>query len=60
MDDASALETFLEMMVAERGARALTVAAYRHDLVQVGAHVARSGATLCDADSAALRRYLAY
>jgi integrase/recombinase XerD len=51
------LEAFLEMLAAERGAAALTLAAYRNDLVHFGrflAGIALEGATTED-----VRRYLA-
>ena len=52
------VEAFLEMIVAERGAVANTVAAYRHDLGDLAAFLARRGGGLETADSAALRAYL--
>jgi len=56
---ASALvENFLEMMSAERGASANTLAAYRRDLVDAeGALMARK-VSLRDADAAEVKRYL--
>jgi integrase/recombinase XerD len=53
------LEAFLEMLAAERGAAALTLAAYRNDLDQVAGFLKRRGATLKSASSDDLRRYLA-
>jgi integrase/recombinase XerD len=53
-----ALEAFLEMLAAERGAARLTLTAYRNDLVALGGFLAASGAALETADAAALHRYL--
>lgn len=50
------LERFLEMLLAERGAAANTVEAYRRDLGDLSAFLRADPA---DADSAALQRYLA-
>ena len=47
------------MLAAERGAARLTLAAYRNDLTDLSAFLAASGATLDNADSAALHAYLA-
>jgi integrase/recombinase XerD len=52
------LDAFLDMMVAERGASANTRDAYRRDLLDAGAFLARSGVPLHDASSDDLRRYL--
>ncbi len=52
-------EAFLEMMSAERGASANTLAAYRRDLTDYGAFLAGDGRDYLRADVAALRRYLA-
>jgi len=49
------IEAFLEMMSAERGAAANTLASYRHDLEDAAVHV---GGDLAAADAAALRAYL--
>ncbi len=54
----SRVEAFLEMLVAERGAAANTVAAYRQDLIDCGAFVARRGRTLEAADADDVRAYL--
>ncbi len=53
------VETFLEMMSAERGAAANTLAAYRRDLDDLAGYLASAGASLASADAAALRGYLA-
>jgi integrase/recombinase XerD len=51
------LEPFLEMLAAERGAARLTIAAYRNDLLDAAASLARG--TLDAASSDDLRAYLA-
>ncbi len=54
-------EAFLELLLAERGASANTVMAYRRDLEDAASFLAgagRSRATLDDATTADLRRYL--
>lgn len=53
------LESFLEMLIAERGAAANTVEAYRRDLEDFAAFMARRSAALESADVAALRAYFA-
>src|SRR5579885_1379231 len=53
------LEAFLEMLLAERGAAANTVEAYRRDLEDFAGFLARRGRALVAADGAALRDYLA-
>lgn len=53
------LETFLEMLVAERNAAANTEAAYRRDLVDFQAFLAKRGGSLATADGDAIRAYLA-
>jgi len=52
--DAALLEAFLEMLAAERGASANTLAAYRRDLADFREQVA----TLSSASAAELRNYL--
>jgi len=54
-----AVENFLEMMSAERGAAGNTLDAYRRDLEHVAAFLARRQCALRDAASADLRAYLA-
>jgi len=51
-----AIEAFLEMLAAERGAARLTIAAYQHDLLDLARFL---GSDIAAADSSALRRYLA-
>lgn len=53
------LESFLEMLIAERGASANTVEAYRRDLSDFAGFLAKRGTALEAADAAALRAYLA-
>jgi integrase/recombinase XerD len=52
------LEAFLEMLAAERGAARLTLAAYRHDLIDLGGFLAARGVALDAADAGALHDYL--
>jgi integrase/recombinase XerD len=56
--DARAREAFFEMMVAERGAAANTVAAYRRDLEDLAGFLLRRDTTPFDATSDDLRAYL--
>ena len=58
MSAAADLEGFLEMLVAERGAAANTVMAYRRDLRDYIAHLARRRLTPRDASSDAIRAWL--
>jgi integrase/recombinase XerD len=53
------VETFLEMMLAERGASGNTIAAYERDLGDAGAFLARRGGDLATAGPDDLRAYLA-
>ncbi|MBI1385339.1 MAG: tyrosine recombinase [Rhizobiales bacterium] len=53
------LESFLEMMAAERGASPNTLAAYRRDLEDHFTFLERAGATPLTADQRLLRGYLA-
>lgn len=53
------LESFLEMMAAERGAAANTLEAYRRDLDDFSEFLAGQGLDLHQADLGALRDYLA-
>ena len=57
--DARAVEAFLEMMSAERGASARTLDAYNRDLADVAAHVRAKGRDLMTAEPADLESYLA-
>ena len=52
------LEAFLEMLVAERGAARLTIAAYRHDLSDLARFLAVRKTPLEAADEASLHAYL--
>lgn len=56
MSDGAAIDRFLEMMAAERGASRNTLAAYRRDLEQAAGWVK---GPLADADVATLRRLMA-
>jgi integrase/recombinase XerD len=53
------VEAFLEMLAAERGAAANTLAAYAADLADAAAFAAGRGQTLAAQDAATLRAYLA-
>ncbi len=53
------VEAFLEMLVAERGAAANTVEAYRGDLAHFAAFLAARGIAADRADAQAVRAYLA-
>jgi integrase/recombinase XerD len=52
------VESFLEMLAAERGAARLTIEAYRNDLDDFAGFLAAAGKSVEAADAAALRRYL--
>ena len=52
------LDAFFDMLAAERGAAANTIAAYRRDLAGFAAHLARRGATLAAADGEAVGAYI--
>ncbi len=56
MSDAAAIDRFLEMMAAERGASRNTLAAYRRDLEQAAGWIQGS---LADADAGMLRKLMA-
>jgi integrase/recombinase XerD len=58
-DDAPLIESFLEMLAAERGAALNTLEAYRRDLAHFGDFLARRRTGLRDADAEAIRAYLA-
>jgi integrase/recombinase XerD len=53
------LESFFEMLAAERGAARLTLAAYRNDLDDLARFLAARGVAVEKADAAALHEYLA-
>ncbi|MBX6323804.1 MAG: tyrosine recombinase [Rhodospirillaceae bacterium] len=57
--DDPAVESFFEMLAAERNAARNTLEAYRRDLADFAAFLARRGRTLPKADAAAIRAYLA-
>ncbi len=59
MATARHLDTFLEMMAAERGASPNTLAAYRRDLDDLAAFLAPRGVALHEGSVADLRAYLA-
>lgn len=52
------VEAFLEMMSAERGAAANTLASYQRDLEDYAGFLAGQGLALTEADAAAVRAYL--
>jgi len=58
-DGAGLIENFLDMMSSERGASANTLAAYRRDLLDFGASLARAGRTFRSANAADVKRYVA-
>ncbi|WP_027231319.1 site-specific tyrosine recombinase XerD [Phyllobacterium sp. UNC302MFCol5.2] len=58
MRAAAAIETFLEMMSAERGAARNTLESYRRDLEDAAAFSAAAGEQLTDAANATVRAYL--
>jgi integrase/recombinase XerD len=53
------IDAFLDMLAAERGAARNTLAAYRRDLEDYVAHLARLGAAPLDVATAGMRAYLA-
>jgi integrase/recombinase XerD len=57
--DAGSVERFLEMLLAERGASANTIEAYRRDLTDFAATLKARKRSLADAGSADIRAYLA-
>ncbi len=58
MNSASMVESFLEMMSAERGAAENTLQSYRRDLEDAAGHMAREPGGLAAASSATIRAYL--
>jgi integrase/recombinase XerD len=58
MNSASMVESFLEMMSAERGAAENTLQSYRRDLEDAAAHMAREPGGLAGADSTTIRGYI--
>ena len=55
---ADAIELFLDMIAAERGAARNTIDAYRRDLADYAGFLAKRGASPYTADTAAIRLYL--
>jgi integrase/recombinase XerD len=58
--DLHLVDSFLEMMSAERGAGRNTLAAYRRDLAQYGQFLARRDAAAASATTSDIRAYLAH
>ncbi len=56
--DETLIELYLDMLAAERGAAANTLAAYRRDLQDFSADLAKAGAGIARADSDELRAHL--
>jgi integrase/recombinase XerD len=56
--DEALVELFLDMLAAERGAGANTLAAYRNDLANLAAHLRAAGRNIADADTDDLRGFL--
>ncbi|MBV9540964.1 MAG: site-specific tyrosine recombinase XerD [Alphaproteobacteria bacterium] len=59
MSDAPIIEAFLDMMSAERGASANTMAAYRRDLLDFVGHRASKGGSVKNASRDDIKAYLA-
>jgi integrase/recombinase XerD len=57
--DETLIELYLDMLAAERGAAANTLAAYRRDLMDFSADLANADCRIADADSDDLRGHLA-
>ncbi|MGH6684557.1 MAG: site-specific tyrosine recombinase XerD [Pseudolabrys sp.] len=57
--DKTLVELFLDMLAAERGAGANTLAAYRNDLADLAAHLRAANRTIAAADTDDLREFLA-
>ena len=60
MHDDLLIDSFLEMMSAEHGAAANTLAAYARDLNDFAAHMRSNGTRILDGDSDAIRLWLAH
>jgi len=56
--DEALVELFLDMLAAERGAGANTLAAYRNDLANLSGHLRAAGRNIADADTDDLRGFL--
>src|SRR3954454_21050673 len=59
LSDARLTSLFLDMLAAEQGAGDNTLQAYRRDLEDVSGFLVRAGKNFADADTQALRDYLA-
>jgi integrase/recombinase XerD len=57
--DETLVELYLDMLAAERGAAVNTLAAYRRDLEDFAADLAKAGRRIADADTTDLRAHLA-
>ena len=57
--DATSIELFLDMLAAERGAGANTLAAYRNDLEDLSSYLSAGGKDIARADTDDLRGFLA-
>jgi integrase/recombinase XerD len=57
--DQTLIDLFLDMLAAERGAGANTLAAYRNDLADLAAHLAAGGRSIAAATTDDLRGFLA-
>ena len=57
--DQTLIDLFLDMLAAERGAGANTLAAYRNDLEDLSSFLRAAAKTVADADTDDLRRFLA-
>ena len=57
--DQTLIELFLDMLAAERGASANTLAAYRNDLDDLAAHLRASRKHVADASTEDLRKFIA-
>ncbi len=56
--DLSLVETFLDMMSAERGASSNTIAAYRRDILEFSRHCLRAGSDLTSARAEDVQKHL--
>ena len=57
--DGTLIESFLDMMSAERGASRNTLSAYARDLTDFAGAMAKGGASIRNADHGAVKKYLA-
>ncbi len=58
--DARHVDSFLEMLAAERGAARLTIDAYRRDLIDFARFAGAGGRAIADADVETVRGYLSH